>query len=200
MLLLTLVVLALQPVPAGVYTNEEEVYFAREAGQTSAPWTGLRVSGDAIERIDSFGAAVTGPPLDRAAIEPAGDRLRLRLPDGTVTELRRARPFTCWASLLRPGADPRAEGAWTFQRGLALHDQGGRVKAGGGEVPEVSLRIRNVIWPAGNRNRPSLVLYIHRDDPDRAESYGWADPAARLLGINLRWVQASCTLEEGASR
>ena len=27
----------------------------------------------------------------------------------------------------------------------------------------------------------------------RAVSYGWADPGAKRLGINLRWMQASCS-------
>ena len=56
------------------------------------------------------------------------------------------------------------------------------------------LRLRSVAWPPPSRNRPSLVLYVHTlDEPNRAVSYSWADPAAQLIGINLRWVQASCT-------
>ena len=53
--------------------------------------------------------------------------------------------------------------------------------------------MRNVRWPYGN-NRPSLVLYAYRPDKDRAVSYAWADPSAQRIGINLRWMQASCTL------
>jgi len=56
--------------------------------------------------------------------------------------------------------------------------------------------MRNVIWPPPTTNKPSIVLYIHKpDEPDRAESYSWADPGATRIGINLRWVQASCGID-----
>jgi len=62
------------------------------------------------------------------------------------------------------------------------------------QPPEkVGIKMRNVRWPYGN-NRPSLVLYAYRPDEDRAVSYAWADPSAQRIGINLRWMQASCTL------
>ena len=80
---------------------------------------------------------------------------------------------------------------------LKLHDQGGRVLFGGGDTgaPPVVLRMRNVVWPSGP-NKPSLVLYVHKPEtPDRAESYSWADPEAKRIGINLRWMQASCTVD-----
>ncbi|MFM7404392.1 MAG: hypothetical protein ACKO1N_09980 [Erythrobacter sp.] len=64
---------------------------------------------------------------------------------------------------------------------------------GKGEAPDVSIRLRNVTWARGSRNKPSLVLYVHKDDPERAESYSWASPDASLVGINLRWMQGSCT-------
>ena len=53
--------------------------------------------------------------------------------------------------------------------------------------------MRNVTWPYGS-NRPSLVPYAYRSGEDRAVSYAWADPSAERIGINLRWMQASCTL------
>ena len=43
----------------------------------------------------------------------------------------------------------------------------------------------------------ALALYVHKPEaPDKAVSYVWADPQARLIGIHLRWVQGSCTYEE----
>ena len=62
--------------------------------------------------------------------------------------------------------------------------------------PDVTIRLRNVTWAKGSPNKPSLVLYVHKDDPVRAESYSWADPQSSMIGINLRWVQASCSLTE----
>lgn len=194
------------PLLPGVYTNEEDVSFGSEAGAT-IPWIGLRVGeGEhqgAVQPIDRFGAAIgpwTGTMPDGVTIDTHSGNPVLRHGDnGESSLLLRARPFRCWISVRKtePGADGRAE--WTFDRNLAMHDQGGRVAAGGGDsgAPGVVIRMRNVVWPAPSTNRPSLVLYVHRpESPDRAESYSWADPDARLVGINLRWMQASCSREE----
>lgn len=197
--------------PAGamaqdLYTNEEEVYFAGETGRQAPPWLGLRVQEAGgrmlVEPVDRFGAAAPHVP-GLVPTRTAPDRIAVRWPDGRTSELRRARGFTCLMAIRREGAAPEATGdaAWVFQRGLRLHDQGGRARAGGANgAPETVLRMRNVVWPAGNSNRPSLVLYVHRDDPDRAVSYSWTDPAARLIGINLRWMQGSCSLDEETAR
>ncbi|OYQ30140.1 hypothetical protein CHU93_06730 [Sandarakinorhabdus cyanobacteriorum] len=81
-----------------------------------------------------------------------------------------------------------------FAANLVTHDAGGRVVSAVDGAPAVELRLRNVVWPPPSQNRPSLVLYVHTpDQPNRAVSYSWADPAAKLIGINLRWVQGSCT-------
>lgn len=118
-------------------------------------------------------------------------------PDGRMMEMRRARPVSCWISVRK--TEPGGESEWTFDAGLMMHDQGGRIRAGGGDsgAPVAIVRMRNVIWPPPTRNRPSLVLYVHtEDDPERAVSYSWADPSANRVGINLRWMQASCTVEQ----
>ena len=60
----------------------------------------------------------------------------------------------------------------------------------------VGIKMRNVVWPTGF-NRDSLVLYAYRgEDEDRAVSYAWTSPDSDRIAINLRWMQASCTLEE----
>lgn len=139
-----------------------------------------------ISRLGPNGMTLSGP----------GDR---------HLDMRRARPVSCWISVRKTDPVPEGESEWTFDNGLIMHDQGGRIRAGGGEsgAPVAIARMRNVVWPAPSRNRPSLVLYIHtEDDPDRAVSYSWADPSADRIGINLRWMQASCTVqseEDGGS-
>ena len=112
-------------------------------------------------------------------------------------EPAKQRSATCWAASLK--AKPKADGSedWHFVRGLKLHDQDGRVAvpSSAGSRPVV-LRMRNVYWQEGP-NRPSLVLYVHTpDNLDRAVSYSWADPRATRVGINLRWMQASCTIDQ----
>ena len=110
-------------------------------------------------------------------------------PNGVPHKNRKARRFECWMTAMQ------RDGEWTFRRGLEIYDQGGMVWLATEEQPpeKVGIKMRNVRWPYGN-NRPSLVLYAYRPDEDRAVSYAWADPAAQRIGINLRWMQASCSL------
>ena len=110
-------------------------------------------------------------------------------PNGVPHKNRKARRFECWMTAMQ------RDGEWTFRRGLEIYDQGGMVWLETEEQPpeKVGIKMRNVRWPYGN-NRPSLVLYAYRPDEDRAVSYAWADPAAQRIGINLRWMQASCSL------
>jgi len=111
--------------------------------------------------------------------------------------LRRARPFECWTAILR-GASHGDSGEdmndWDFRRGVKLHDQGGEAEliTDEDEPRRVRLKLRNVDWPYGT-NRPSLTLYIMEGDSDRAVSYAWNEGGAERIGLNLRWLQASCT-------
>lgn len=100
----------------------------------------------------------------------------------------RAARFTCWVS-------PRKfDGEYGFYNNMPIHDQGGWIRLPETEDHEaIALKIRNVDWPMGN-NRPSRVLYAYRGgDEEIAVSYAWTSPDEPRLGINLRWVQASCT-------
>lgn len=111
--------------------------------------------------------------------------------------LRRARPFECWTAILR-GAEHGDSGQgmndWDFRRGVKLHDQGGVAELiTDEETPRrIRLRLRDVDWPYGT-NRPSLTMYVLEGDNDRAVSYTWTEAGADRIGINLRWLQASCT-------
>lgn len=190
------------PPEPGIYTNEEQVYFERDAGRTPPDWVGMRIERQdnrlVAQPIDGFGRPVgpaTPPPLvyDRRA-DGSGFDLSV---GRSIVRLNRARPFTCWISVRRFADRASGEADWSFDRGLALHDQGGRVLVRPDGAPPVVIRMRHVIWPPPSPNRPSLVLYVHRPEtPDVAESYSWADPDARMVGINLRWMQASCTRTE----
>lgn len=105
---------------------------------------------------------------------------------------RKARSFSCWVAVERTEGE-----GWYFEPSATLFDQGGRVTITTDEAEPQSLmlKMRNVVWPFGP-NRPSLVLYVHKDDPNRAESYAWTEPTGTRIAINLRWMQASCTLDE----
>ncbi|WP_394729245.1 hypothetical protein [Altererythrobacter sp. GH1-8] len=176
----------------GIWTNTEDAYFAEAEGREKPVWVSIEVSEDKRwRRTDPF-----GQPLEewQAGLMPglvysaeSGWSL-----DGS--ELRKARLFSCWASVRKFAGKPDGTEDWSFSRGLSIHDQGGRISVpGNGEAPDVLIRLRNVTWAKDSSNKPSLVLYVHRNDPERAESYAWASPDASLIGINLRWVQASCS-------
>ncbi len=188
------------PVPPpdlGLYTNEEEVYFDREAGRTPVPWFAINLrEGAAPQFVDPYGYEVKG---DVAQIfKQDVDHIVVVLPSLSRTSiLRRARPVTCWGSVPKFTKKPDGTDDWYFAAGLKVHDQGGRAQFGGRDTgaPPVILRMRNVVWPTGT-NKPSLVLYVHKPaNPDHAESYSWADPDAKRIGINLRWMQASCSID-----
>ncbi|WP_448581132.1 hypothetical protein [Thermaurantiacus sp.] len=170
---------------SGIWTNEEQVRFAEEAGRVPPPWVALRVLDGRVHPIDAYGAAVgEGRAL-------TADEVKAGRPLVPGAELRKARPFACWAAI------PKADGGWWGGRDLALHDQGGMARLATDEpVPQrFELRLRNVVWPSGP-NRPSLVLYVHEPGNPRAIAYAWANPEATRVGLNLRAVQASCTLAE----
>jgi len=110
---------------------------------------------------------------------------------GVPHKNRKARVFTCWMSIAKAG-----EGDWSFSQGLKLHDQGGMVWAKTDDPPprEAGFKLRNVVWPYG-ANKPSLVLYAYRPGEKTAAAYGWSEPEAERVGLNLRWVQGSCSLD-----
>jgi len=184
----------------GIWSNAEDAYFAREEGRERAGDMAFEIAEDRRwRRIDAFGAPQgewSEGPIPGLAPYETGSGWQV---DGS--EIRRARMFTCWLSARKFAGKPDGSADWTFARGLGLFDQGGRVLVPGkGAAPDITLRMRNVTWTKASRNRPSLVLYVHKDDPERAESYAWASPDASLVGINLRWVQASCSLDQGEAQ
>lgn len=189
----TLPLAAQERLAPGIWTNTEDSYFAEEEGRTRPDPVLIEVAADGRWRtIDAFGAPQGDWRKDavpRLARRESGSGWQIG-----GSEIRRARPFTCWVSVRKFAAKPDGSPDWTYAGNLASFDQGGRVLVPGkGVAPDVSIRLRNVTWAKGSRNKPSLVLYVHKDDPERAESYSWASPDASLVGINLRWMQGSCT-------
>ncbi|APG61637.1 hypothetical protein LPB140_00930 [Sphingorhabdus lutea] len=197
-----------------IYSNMEEVYFDAEAKKNPAPWLSIRAAisptNEKFEFIDAFGNIIA-PPENVDILGVNDDEITLQIGGeengeaGRTTTLIRANPVSCWSAVKK--ATPVSEDAqasissnddWIFAANLKLHDQGGRTKLGGGDsgAPETILRVRRVMWPVGSSNKPSLVLYVFTsDNPQSAVSYSWADIDAKRIGINLRWMQASCTVE-----
>jgi hypothetical protein len=198
---------ATQPVEKiqpGIYTNEEEVYFDTLAKRPAAKWTSITVEsyaeGELVTFVDAFGKPFMFAPAPSTytARPKSAERLEIAFQNGRTTELRRARRVSCWVAIRKD--KPKADGTedWYFARDVRLHDQGGRAMVGGDDsgAPQVMIRVRNVTWDKGSTNAPVVALYIHKPDNwDKAESYSWAAPDSARVGINLRWVQAGCTIE-----
>ncbi len=187
--------LAQEALPEGIWTNTEDEYFAEAEGRPKPEWRAFEVGEDGRWRsIDAFGNARSdwsdGGIPDVSFDEAKGWQIG-------ASELRKAQPLSCWVSVRKFAGKPNGDEDWTFDNNLRIFDQGGRVRVSGqGVAPDVTIRVRNVTWAKGSRNKPALVLYVHKQDPVRAESYSWASPDASLIGINLRWVQASCSRVE----
>ncbi|MEM9705282.1 MAG: chromophore lyase CpcT/CpeT [Pseudomonadota bacterium] len=116
---------------------------------------------------------------------------------GVPHKLRKIRPFECWTAILPGGVlGDSGEGRrdWDFKRGNWIHDQNGvlTVTDPSNTDRQVRLRLRRVEWPSGP-NRPSMTLYVEDGESTRAVSYAWTAYDAERIGINLRWLQASCT-------
>jgi hypothetical protein len=112
---------------------------------------------------------------------------------GDDTRLRRAREWSCWMAVPREGKPD----SWFSAFNLKLSDQGGEVwvKTDEATPREIGYRLRQVQWPAGT-NQDALTLYVLKRG-ERAPGYAWASPDATRIGINLRWVQGSCSRPGG---
>jgi len=184
-----------------IFSNTEEVYFDGEADRDPAPLLTVKQSGETFEFIDPFGKPLAKAPtakilreLDNALIVQAGDK---------VSVLRKSNPVTCWAAVRKDKPKPDGSADWHFQSGIKSFDEGGHFRVGGGDTgaAEAVIRMRSVRWPKPSTNRPAKVIYIHKpDDLVKAVSYSWADVNAASVGINLRWIQASCTIDGSRQR
>lgn len=154
----------------------------------------LRRDGDQFAGTPASGCARAGEP---ARLTLGATTMTLALKGGETLRLKKARPFLCWAAVLRGakhGDSGEGQNNWFFARDIWVHDQGGVMVVKTDETParEIRVRLRRAEWPSG-ANRPSLTLYVLADGSDRAVSYAWGEADATRLGINLRWIQVSCT-------
>jgi hypothetical protein len=189
----------------GVEHSDGHAFQIRHEGNNIVLDYGICQRRYARDGLALVASGVTGncaAPATMTRIGPEG--VTLSFPDGRSSLLRRARGVTCWSAIPKEQKKPDGSTDWFFAQNVKIHDQGGRTLIGK-DVPDVKpvvIRMRNVVWPpkpdgSPSSNRPSLVLYIHMpDEPAKAVSYAWADPDAARIGINLRWMQASCTIDD----
>ena len=164
------------------------VWWTRDAAQFSAT-----SDTECAEGINSPGALALGEQqfwwTPRGAQEAA-------------VKLHRARQFTCYADI--PGVGGGRDIPYTRYDNLSLHDQGAETWFVDKNGRNLGLRLFNVAWPINNYEgyftRDSLVLYVIEkldDGSTKEHCYAFTLPEANRIGINLKWLLASCFMISG---
>ena len=119
-----------------------------------------------------------------------------------AVKLHRARQFTCYADI--PGVGGGRDIPYTRYDNLSLHDQGAETWFVDKEGRNLGLRLFNVDWPINNYDgyftRDSLVIYVIEkldDGSTKEHGYAFTLPEANRIGINLKWLLASCFMISG---
>jgi hypothetical protein len=121
---------------------------------------------------------------------------------GSAVKLHRARQFTCYADI--PGVGGGRDIPYTRYDNLSLHDQGAETWFVDKDGRNLGLRLFNVDWPINNYDgyftRDSLVIYVIEkldDGSTKEHGYAFTPPEANRIGINLKWMLASCFMISG---
>lgn len=124
----------------------------------------------------------------------------------TATEapykLHRAREFSCYADV--PGVGGGRDEPYNRYDNMSVHDQGADAWFETDDGRRLGLSLFAVDWPINNYEgfftRDSLVLYILEqleDDTVKEHGYAFTEPDVERIGINLKWMLASCFLVSG---
>ena len=164
------------------------LWWSRDAAQFSA-------EGDAecTEGMDSPAALALGEQQFWWTSRGASD---------AAVKLHRARQFTCYADI--PGVGGGRDIPYTRYDNLSLHDQGAETWFVDKDGRNLGLRLFNVDWPINNYDgyftRDSLVIYVIEkldDGSTKEHGYAFTLPEANRIGINLKWLLASCFMISG---
>ena len=117
-------------------------------------------------------------------------------------ELHRAREFTCYADV--PGVGGGRDEPYNRYDNLKIHDQGADAWFETEEGRRLGISLFAVDWPINNYDgfftRDSLVVYIleqFEDGSVKEHGYSFTEPDVQRIGINLKWMLASCFLVSG---
>ena len=164
------------------------VWWSRDAAQFSA-------EGDA-ECTEGMGSPAT------LALGEQQFRWTSRGASDAAVKLHRARQFTCYADI--PGVGGGRDIPYTRYDNLSLHDQGAETWFVDKDGRNLGLRLFNVDWPINNYDgyftRDSLVIYVIEkldDGSTKEHGYAFTLPEANRIGINLKWLLASCFMISG---
>ena len=120
----------------------------------------------------------------------------------STVKLHRARQFSCYVDI--PGVGGGRDEPYTRYDNLSLHDQGAETWFVDEDGRNLGLRLFNVDWPINNVDgyftRDSLVIYVIEkleDGKTKEHGYAFTLPEANRIGINLKWLLASCFMVSG---
>ena len=123
-------------------------------------------------------------------------------PDAGPYELLRARMFDCYADI--PGVSGGRDEPFDRYRLNDIHDMGGIQWFTAKDGREFGVTLRNVFWPMNNEEgiftRNSFVMYLLERTADGVSelTYGWTEPGAQRIGINMRWMLVNCYMVSNA--
>jgi len=118
---------------------------------------------------------------------------------GNDYQLHRVRDFECYADI--PGVGGGRDIPYERYDGFKIHDQGGAVWFESKEGRKLGISLFLVDWPINNYEgiftRDSFVIYVSEEiDGERKEhGYAFTVPDADRIGINLKWLLASCFMK-----
>jgi len=162
--------------------NDEEacdLYWRREAAQ-------FRAAGD-----DCAAALPTAMILS--------DRQLWMSLGGNDYQMHRIRNFECYADI--PGVGGGRDIPYERYEGFRIHDQGGAVWFTSNEGRKLGISLFLVDWPINNYEgiftRDSFVIYVSEETEEGRKEHGYSFtvPDADRIGINLKWILASCYMK-----
>lgn len=123
---------------------------------------------------------------------------------GNPYELHRAREFQCYADI--PGVGGGRPIPYDRFDNFTLHDRGDTFWFDSKDTPprRLGVALWQVDWPLNNYEgvftRDSLVIYISEkvDGETIEHGYSFVQSDATRIGINLKWILATCFLESNA--
>ncbi len=117
--------------------------------------------------------------------------------DARPDQLKRARKFSCYADI--PGVAGGRDEPFDRYQIDDMHDQGGlQWFTTKDRQRELGVTLRNVEWQMNNEigafTRNSLVIYVLERTADgvKTHTYGWTEPRAERIGLNLQWLLVNC--------
>jgi hypothetical protein len=121
-------------------------------------------------------------------VTDAAGRILSGRPDGAPYKLMRARPFNCYAAMLKDGTTDKYDGMLN----VAMHDQGKlvRFRTEDGKDTKYTFELSQLRY---NQKVPVMKLALYEDGKEQAFTYSWAETTSAKIGINLRWIQVGCS-------